>query len=693
MRASCKEIKELFELAYVRYPSEILVLEKACSLLEKKTLQFEVPYFSDGFSVALILGKMDADFSIVLSSLFYLPVKHKIVIPGEWESLCNPEALNHLKWLFQIKDFKDFCTEFLNQSKNDDTYKDLDLQRLVIILAFFLHRIRKIDSLSSDKEKEELALDGVDIYSAFAEKIGISSIKREIEDLAFRSLNPNARVSILEILESLSGEYQAVAKYIINKLDKSFAKVGIKNQIFWRQKSPYSIWLKMLKKNQPFDKIVDILGMRILVNSVDDCYRVLGIIHSDNMVLPGFFDDFINIPKPNGYQSIHTVILAPLEHKIEVQIRTYQMQEQSEQGSVAHWVYKNQIHKNLTLGNKSLEALTSKDFFVDEKFGVFCSLTDGSKIYLSSGGIVLDVAFKISYGVGMSCIGAKVNGENASLLRKVCSGDRVEILTSGMYEFQGIDQSGTVDPEIKEYFKKYFLDKNWSQCMHSGERTLKNLCSVFRIRSLSSLLEYLSKSFGLTSVEDLLSRVGRGDLPMSKLIDFIGQQHGDHGYRLRLGNFLKLRLAKLGISFFRRAHFTYDQVELAKCCNPVPGDSVVGCFSVSSGLVVHRVECLSLKKLPVRSKIITIKVTNSRRDSKYLSYLKIAFFKKESNFSDAYSIMSKLDASIYNMNTDEFFIELIYMIKVHNAVEINSIISFINTKNSAFRVSRILCND
>jgi (p)ppGpp synthase/HD superfamily hydrolase len=230
--------------------------------------------------------------------------------------------------------------------------------------------------------------------------------------------------------------------------------------------------------------------------------------------------------------------------------------------------------------------------------------------------------------------------------------------------------------------------------MYSGERTLKNLCSVFKVKSFSSFLENMSKNLGLTSIEDLLSRVGRGDFPMSQLIDCMDQKHGSfYEYSLRLGNFLKLYLVKLGIPLFRRAHFTYDQVELARCCNPVPGDSIIGCFSVGLDFVVHRIECPDLKKLPAGSKIIAVKVTNHEKGTKYLSYLKIAFFKKEASFTDASSIMSKFGANVYNMRTDEFFTELVYMIKVHNVQEIDEIISCVNTKHWAFRINRILAND
>jgi GTP pyrophosphokinase len=698
MKTSCDATKAFFELAHGQYFNDFSVLEKAYFLLEQRHTESQADYLKNSVRVALILCKVEMDFAIVLSSLFYLSIKHKIISIDECGSVCDSKTLSHLRWLLQVEDmgsFKDFCTEFL-QAKNADSYQDP--QRLSIVLAFFVDQIRSIDFLERSREKDCVALDSLGIYSAFAEKIGMLSIKQEIEDLAFKSLNPEARAAILEILETSADEYRSVANHIINTLEKNLVMAGIKSQIFWRQKSPYSIWLKMIKKCQSFDKIVDILGLRILVNSVEECYRVLGIVHADNIIVPKFFDDFINIPKPNGYRSIHTVIEGPLEHKIEIQIRTYEMQDQSEEGLTAHWIYKNQIHKNLIFNYEGLEALTGKDFFVDEQFGVFCTLIDGSRIYLSNGGIVLDVAFKVSYDVGMACVGAKINGAHVSLLRKVSNGDHIEILTSDFVyegdEEREINQNRKIDPEVSSYFKKYFLDKSLSKFMYSGERTLKNLCSLFGVKVFESFLENLNKNLKLASVEDLLLKVGKGDLSLSKLVDFIIQQRSySYGYGLKIGNFFRLNLAKLGISFFQRSPFTYEQIKLAQCCYPIPGDNVIGCFGVEEGLIVHRTKCSKLKKLSVNNRIMPIDMTSWKKDVSYHAYLKIIFPNGKMSVMEVSSAMSEFGANIYDIQMHERSTELIYVIKVNNVEEINAIISCINKKHLAFQVKRAFYND
>lgn len=686
---------QLFDLIAIYYPTNFSDFLGACAFIKQKALRTSgYSCYQSGISVALIVCRMRLDFSFVLSCTFYKSIKLGLINLSECINFFDRYALDHLNWLLGIGDFREFCKDALERQKTVNFEKNTknSSQAFLTLLAFYLQQIRSMD-LCTNSEKEVLALNGLSVYAPLADKFGISGFKREIEDTAFSVLNPEARSALVEILSTLENEYSTVAQSTLDKLEQSFRQAGIRYRIFWRQKTPYSIWIKMLNKQQPFDKIVDVLGLRVIVGSIAECYQILEIIHSENEIANDCFDDFILFPKNNGYQSIHTVIKGPLGHKIEIQIRTEQMHDLAYQGVAAHWIYKNQIQNSLTTkGNDSESFLRSDLVYQQDQEDVYCTLSDGSKIHLSNGGTMLDIAFKISYEVGMSCVGAKVNGEHVSLLRRARNGDCVEILTTNWHLVDATYQHYVVDPEVKEYIKKYFLDQKWAKKVFAGERTLRNLCKLLKIKSFDHCMRELSKNFELTSVDELFASVGRGDLSMDRIISLLGKRYDFTRYLLQVRNFFKLLLARLGLSLFREVNFLANQTEPAKCCNPIPGDKIIGCFTLHDGFLIHWIECDALVKAPSHAQLISVNLLDQNEGRTYAAYLKVVLLDKAVSLGMACAIMEKFDARIRNIKTGNRIldcIEIIYSLRVPHLERLNMIISELHNRSEIYFAGRV----
>ncbi len=684
----------LWDLIALRYPQNVFLFKKAVSFLKKRNPHVgqNCLWYQNCIVLALDLVNYNLDFEIILSAFFYIPVKQEIVTLGECKATLDTTTLDHLEWFIGVENLRNLCIRILD-SREDETcvYPNLSTAKLAVVLALCLNKMRMIDLLPSSQEREVLAKDGLEIYSPIAEQVGIADLKTEIEDISFGVFNPEARAVLVEILEAFQKEYESALQYVVEKLEKRLVGAGIKGKMTWRQKSPYSIWLKMLKKRRAFDNISDVLGLRIIVNTLSECYQALGIVHSDYVVVSGFFDDFVNVPKSNGYQSIHTVILGPLNHKIEVQIRTNQMHAQSEKGRASHWIYKNQDNSiNMLEDAKSLLF----DLKTDSLNQVSCTLADGSTIYLPHGGIVLDVSFKISYAVGMSCIGAKIDGKNVSLLCQIKEGDRVEIFTADWHEIDEACQYYVVDPEVGEYIKKYFLDKNWAKNVHSGERTLKNLCNWFRVPSFDDFAANLARDLRLESKEVLFSSIAQGKISVSKLILSMDPEYGYGGYLRKLSNFLKLNLAKLSLHLIKRINVSEQKTEIAKCCNPIPGDKIIGFFTILEGLSVHWVYCPKLIKIPINAKFVPMRLED--KGDAFFVDLEIIFLHTSANLESISSLIEKFDGHIANIkhsSSMDAHSESVYTIQVFNEKQTSVIMAHLKDQKDIYSVKRVRFND
>lgn len=495
-----------------------------------------------------------------------------------------------------------------------------DIRVILIKLADRLHNMRTLKYMREDKQKR-IATETLEIYAPLANRLGISSIKCELEDLCLRYLEPDSYYDLVENVKQKRQERQAFIDDAMEQLRDRLVNAGVKAEIRGRAKHFYSIYKKMKRDNKDISEIYDLSAVRVLVDSVRDCYGVLGIIHEMWKPMPGRFKDYIAMPKSNGYQSLHTTVMTR-GYPLEIQIRTFAMHQVSEYGFAAHWKYKEagksigaageydkkfswlrqmvNLQQELSDPREYVEAL-KVDVFSDE---VFVFTPRGDVIDLPKGSIPLDFAYRIHTEVGNHCVGAKVNGRLVPLEYKLKNGDIVSIITNQANngpsrDWLNIVASSETRNKIRSWFKKARREENIARGAELIEKEAKRLGYEPKALLKDDRLNEVAQKLKLSSEDDLLASLGYGGITthgiMSKLIELHKQE---------LQETTSPDISKL-LSELKPSQGTVKKsshgilvegeggllVRLARCCNPIPGDPIVGYITRGRGVSVHRADC------------------------------------------------------------------------------------------------------
>lgn len=498
-----------------------------------------------------------------------------------------------------------------------------DIRVILIKLADRLHNMRTLKCMREDKQKR-IAKETIEIYAPLANRLGISNIKWELEDLCLRYLEPEAYYDLVEKVKQKRQERQEFIDDAITVLQERLATVEIKSEIQGRAKHFYSIYKKMKKGNKDISEIYDLSAVRILVDSVKDCYGVLGMVHTLWKPLPGRFKDYIAMPKSNMYQSLHTTVIGSKGYPLEIQIRTFQMHKVSEYGVAAHWKYKEagksagaakdydqkmswlrqliDLQQDVSDPREYVEAL-KVDVFSDE---VFVFTPKGDVIDLPAGSIPLDFAYRIHTDVGHSCVGAKVNGKIVPLEYKLVNGDIVSIITNKQNngpsrDWLNIVASSETRNKIRQWFKKAKREENIERGHELIEKESKRLGYDSKELLKGDRLKDVAKKLNILNEDDLLAALGYGGVTingiMSKLIEMYKKevQKATPQDISQILESLKPRNIKK-----KSSHGILVEgeggvlVRLARCCNPIPGDQITGYITRGRGVSVHRSDCANV---------------------------------------------------------------------------------------------------
>jgi len=530
-----------------------------------------------------------------------------------------------------------------------------DVRVIFIKLADRLHNMRTLSYLPVDRQKV-IAQETLDIFAPLAHRLGMWRIKWELEDLSFKYLEPEKYREISRLVAKTRREREEYIQEAISIIKNSLTSLGIIADIQGRPKHLYSIYMKMKRDNITFDQIYDLLGIRIIVESTKDCYAVLGIIHSLWKPIPGRFKDYIAVPKSNMYQSLHTTVIGPKGEPLEIQIRTYEMHRIAEYGIAAHWKYKEgKTDKDFDLKLSWLRQLlewqkdmqdarefveqVKVDLFEDE---VFVFTPKGDVIPLPRGATPVDFAFRIHTEVGTHCVGAKVNGRIVPLDYKLNSGEIVEILTSKSaapsLDWLSFVTTNSAKNRIRQYFKKLKREENIARGKETLEKELKriqgDLLEKMRELEWSPLLE----AFKLSEPEDLFFAIGNGDITSpqiqqalniipqeEKIITLPKRENWKGVYINGVDNVL---------------------VRLAQCCNPLPGDEIIGYVTQGRGVTIHRKDCNNIKNLP-KEKLIDVHWTP---DNSYRFNARIDVYARDrvGLLKDILTEVSNLGSNVYD---------------------------------------------
>ncbi|MBL1376881.1 GTP diphosphokinase [Zobellella iuensis] len=499
-----------------------------------------------------------------------------------------------------------------------------DVRAVVIKLAERITCLREVKS--ADEETRVLvAKEIANIYAPLANRLGIGQLKWELEDLSFRYLHPDTYKRIAKLLDEKRLAREAYIDDFVSGLRKALKEAEIEAEVYGRPKHIYSIWRKMQKKSLDFDELFDVRAVRVVTKHLQDCYAALGVVHTQWRHIPREFDDYVANPKPNGYQSIHTVVIGPEGKTVEIQIRTDQMHQDAELGVAAHWKYKegaagarqSGFEEKIAWLRKLLawqEDMAESGSLVDElrsqvfEDRVYVFTPKGEVVDMPAGATPLDFAYYIHSQIGHRCIGAKIDGRIVPFTYQLQTGDQVEIITQKqpnpsrdwMNPNQGFLRTSRARSKVATWFKKQDRDKN----IHAGREVLDKELDRLGL-TFSQIDKKALERFNVASLDDLLAGIGGGDLRINQLLNYLQGQHKkptSAEQDEQVLRQLEQKAAKKPQEHKAHGHIVVQGVgnlltNTARCCQPIPGDEIIGFITQGRGISIHRADCEQLKEL------------------------------------------------------------------------------------------------
>ncbi|PSJ39325.1 GTP diphosphokinase [Zobellella taiwanensis] len=499
-----------------------------------------------------------------------------------------------------------------------------DVRAVVIKLAERITCLREVKS--ADEETRVLvAKEIANIYAPLANRLGIGQLKWELEDLSFRYLHPDTYKRIARLLDEKRLAREAYIDNFVAGLKAALREAGVEAEVYGRPKHIYSIWRKMQKKHLDFDELFDVRAVRVVTHRLQDCYAALGIVHTQWRHIPREFDDYVANPKPNGYQSIHTVVIGPEGKTVEIQIRTDQMHQDAELGVAAHWKYKegtaggrqSGFEEKIAWLRKLLawqEDMAESGSLVDElrsqvfEDRVYVFTPKGEVVDMPAGATPLDFAYYIHSQIGHRCIGAKIDGRIVPFTYQLQTGDQVEIITQKqpnpsrdwMNPNQGFLRTGRARSKVATWFKKQDRDKN----IHAGREVLDKELDRLGL-NFGQIDKKALERFNVATLDDLLAGIGGGDLRINQLLNYLQGQHKkptSAEQDEQVLRQLEQKAAKKPQDHKANGHIVVQGVgnlltNTARCCQPIPGDEIVGFITQGRGISIHRADCEQLKEL------------------------------------------------------------------------------------------------
>ncbi|MBE7041151.1 MAG: bifunctional (p)ppGpp synthetase/guanosine-3',5'-bis(diphosphate) 3'-pyrophosphohydrolase [Ruminococcaceae bacterium] len=593
-----------------------------------------------------------------------------------------------------------------------------DIRVILIKLADRLHNMRTLKAMSEDKQREK-ARETLEVYAALAHRLGMSKIKWELEDLSLRYLDPIAYREITESISQKRKEREQYIEDIIETFRQKLAEIGISAQLMGRAKHFYSIFRKMYAQNKSIDEIYDLFAVRAIVDSVKDCYAVLGMVHELYYPIPGRFKDYIAMPKPNMYQSLHTTVMGPSGIPFEVQIRTKEMHKIAEFGIAAHWKYKEGtsgqsdmdeklewIGKILEIQNETVDSddfmRTLKiDLFADE---VFVFTPKGDVINLPAGSTPIDFAFAIHSAVGCRMAGVKVNGKIATLDYNLQNGDIVEIMTSSAMhgpsrDWLKICKTSQARTKINQWFKKERREDNILRGKDMIEKELKRIgishSQLFKPEWIEKLI---LKKYGFHTEDDMYAAVGFGGLTVNKVLSRLKEEyrltHKDEAAVLMpTASSKKKKSSGCGIVV---EGIENCLVRLSRCCNPVPGDNIVGYITRGRGVSVHRADCPNIKAEEKSSegagRLMKVYWEEAcAGGSSYLTELQVASYDRQGLLAEITGMLYEMKiplSAVHTKITKEQIAYIYITIEVNSKEQLEIVVKKLSHLGGVFEVTR-----
>ncbi|EBY4569896.1 MAG: bifunctional (p)ppGpp synthetase/guanosine-3',5'-bis(diphosphate) 3'-pyrophosphohydrolase [Veillonella sp.] len=667
------------------------------------------PYIMHPLAVAEILAHLQIDHITLIAALLHDVVEDTEYTKEDIEKLFGAEVAFLVDGVTKLNQFQ-YETKEDRQMEN---YRKMilamakDVRVVVIKLGDRLHNMRTLKHMRSDKQKR-IAKETLEIFAPLAHRLGIFNVKWELEDLSFRYLEPDKYYDLVDQMKQKRQAREDIVNDTMEQLTKALGEAGIKADIKGRPKHFYSIYKKMKKDNRDLSQIYDLLAVRVIVDTVPDCYAVLGIAHSIWKPLPYRFKDYISMPKSNMYQSLHTTVIGTMGQPVEIQIRTWEMHRVSEYGVAAHWRYKEGnkgadkefdqkvawlrqvLEWQDTSNPKELVNALKLDVFSGE---VFVFTPKGDVVKLPIGSVPLDFAYRVHTDVGHRCVGAKVNGKIVPLDYTLQNGDIVDIITSKTgkpsLDWLNIVGSSESKNKIRNWFKRENKEENIEKGLESLEREAKRLNYSWKELCCDNRIQQVVKQLKSNTENELYAACGYGGIPVStvllRLVELYKKSKEHEDARKTTEQIIeKLKVqgakkAKNGTGVLVKGE-PGVMVRMAKCCNPVPGDDIIGYITRGRGVSVHRSDCTSLGHTPEDlERMIEVSWDEASSESFHVG-IDIQAYDRSGILMEVMAVLSELKITITNMNAK--VLENTKNVMINIVVEIRDIsqLDFVMTK-------------
>ena len=710
---------------------DLSVLEKAFNLADSmhkdQKRKSGEPFVIHPVAVATMLADMDMDMPSIVAGMLHDVIEDTPVTTDEMREMFGEEITYLVDGVTKLKRIPYSTKEELQAENLRKMFLSMasDIRVIVIKLVDRLHNMRTLQYMNTDSQITK-ARETLEIYTPLAHRLGMTKIKWELEDLCFKYLEPEYYNNLVTQITQRRDQQEAYIKKVLEAIRGKLDEVKINAFLDGRPKHFYSIHKKMIAQNKALNQIYDLLAIRVIVDTVQECYTVLGIIHEMYTPMPGRFKDYIAMPKPNMYQSLHTTLIGPDGQPFEAQIRTWEMHKTAEIGIAAHWKYKEKGSKgnsgktaeydgklewvrNLLDNQKEIEdpdefAQTFKmDLFTDE---VFVFTPKGDVKCLPKGSTPIDFAYAIHTAVGNKMVGARVNGEIKPLNHKLRTGDFVEIITSQSQnhgpsrDWLSIVKSSEAKSKIRQWFKKECRDENIERGREIIEREIKKQGYKYDQLIKTEWLEPILRKYKFSAYEDLLNVIGFGDISAQKIVNILKEEY----VKSISGSKEEELLAKMESAKNKKEKTkqTSDHgiivkgvenclVRLSRCCNPVPGDSIVGYVTRGRGVSVHRTDCPNVVSMSqTENRMIDVRWAEKSK-STYIVDISIQAIDNSTLLLQIAKLIaeSKLPMKAINARTTRDNYELIDLtIEITDRSELDKLVKKINGLENVLDVSR-----
>ncbi|RYL93906.1 bifunctional (p)ppGpp synthetase/guanosine-3',5'-bis(diphosphate) 3'-pyrophosphohydrolase [Sporolactobacillus sp. THM7-4] len=626
-----ESIREAYEFAYKAHNGQI-----------RKSGE---PYINHPVEVAGILVRLKMDVTTIISGFLHDVVEDTPVTLDDIREKFGDNVATLVDGVTKLRHFEYTSKEDQQAENHRKMFVAMarDLRCVIVKLADRLHNMRTLKFMSKEKQIQK-ANETLEIFAPLANRLGISAIKWELEDISLRYLKPQQYYKIVNLMKQKRNEREAYIAQVVEDLKEYVQSVNIPAEISGRPKHIYSIYRKMVNQHKQFNEIYDLFAVRIIVKSIKDCYAILGIIHTHWKPMPGRFKDYIAMPKANMYQSLHTTVIGPKGDPLEVQIRTEEMHDVAEYGIAAHWAYKEGKAKNIN--NKFEDKLTwfreilewqnetddAKEFMESLKMDLFSDTVfvftpKGDVIELPVGSVPIDFAYRIHTEIGNKTVGARVNGKMVPLDYKLKTGDIVEVITSKhsygpSRDWLKIAKSSAVKNKIRQWFKRQQREENVANGKELIEKELRSQGISLKDTLTDENIANVVRKYNFSHANELFAAVGYNGIPAKQVVSRLTEdekktKESDEQEVLKqfpdTKNNSNHRKTSSGV---RVKGIDNLLIRLARCCNPVPGDAIIGYVTRGRGVTIHRVDCPNIQTEESKERLMEVEWENNEEKSK-----------------------------------------------------------------------------